>query len=144
MASKTVAIDIGSHTVKVLAARATKAGIQLQRFAVSEVDPGAVAGAGIGLKGAVCGIAGRDMNLRYSQVPPTPDWQLRNLMDLEIQDLAQQSGGSLSADYNLLPPQDPEAGIDTVLLALAKDEALERLGGFAKQAGGSVDGFTPN
>jgi len=144
MASKTVAIDIGSHTVKVLAARATKAGIQLQRFAVSEVDPGAVAGAGIGLKGSVCGIAGRDMNLRYSQVPPTPDWQLRNLMDLEIQDLAQQSGGSLSADYNLLPPQDPEAGIDTVLLALAKDEALERLGGFAKQAGGSVDGFTPN
>ena len=26
------------------------------------------------------------MTLRYSQVPPTPDWQLRNLMDLEIQD----------------------------------------------------------
>lgn len=144
MASKTVAIDIGSHTVRVLAARATKSGIQLQRFAVTEVDAGAVAGAGIGIKGAICGIAGRDMNLRYSQVPPTPDWQLRNLMDLEIQDLAQQSGGSLSADYNLLPPQDPEAGIDTVLLALAKDEALERLGGFAKQAGGSVDGFTPN
>lgn len=144
MASKTVAIDIGSHTVRVLAARATKSGIQLQRFAVTEVDAGAVVGAGIGLKGSICGIAGRDMNLRYSQVPPTPDWQLRNLMDLEIQDLAQQSGGSLSADYNLLPPQDPEAGIDTVLLALAKDEALERLGAFAKQAGGSVDGFTPN
>lgn len=144
MASKTVAIDIGSHTVKVLAARATKSGIQLQRFAVAEADAAAVAGTRIGLRGAVCGIAGRDMNLRYSQVPPTPDWQLRNLMDLEIQDLAQQSGGSLSADYNLLPPQDPEAGIDTVLLALAKDEALERLGGFAKQAGGSVDGFTPN
>lgn len=144
MASKTVAIDIGSHTVRVLAARATKSGIQLQRFAVTEVDAGAVTGAGIGLKGSICGIAGRDMNLRYSQVPPTPDWQLRNLMDLEIQDLAQQSGGSLSADYNLLPPQDPEAGIDTVLLALAKDEALERLGAFAKQAGGSVDGFTPN
>ncbi|MEY4673169.1 MAG: Type pilus biosis protein PilM [Planctomycetota bacterium] len=146
MASRTVAIDVGSHTVKVLGARVTKSGIQLQRFGVFDADAGArgVASGGIALKGAVCGLAGRDMNLRYSQVPPTPDWQLRNLMDLEIQDLAQQSGGTLSADYNLLPPQDPEAGVDTVLLALAKDESLERLGSFAKEAGGSVDGFTPN
>jgi type IV pilus assembly protein PilM len=84
------------------------------------------------------------MTLRYSQVPPTPDWQLRNLMDLEIQDLAQQSGGALSADYNLLPPPDPEAGIDTVLLALAKDDALDRLQAEVKQGGGSVAAFVPN
>ncbi|MFY9345384.1 MAG: pilus assembly protein PilM, partial [Planctomycetota bacterium] len=93
---------------------------------------------------AVCGLAGRDMTLRYSQVPPTPDWQLRNLMDLEIQDLAQQSGGSLSADFNLLPSQDPEAGVDTVLLALAKDEALDRRQQELRRAGGSAAAFVPN
>jgi Tfp pilus assembly PilM family ATPase len=77
-------------------------------------------------------------------VPPTPDWQLRNLMDLEIQDLSQQSGGTLSADYNLLPAQDPEAGVETVLLALAKDEGLERLQGEVAGGGGSVAAFVPN
>ena len=54
------------------------------------------------------------------------------------------SGGSLSADYNLLPPQDPEAGVDTVLLALAKDEALDRLQADVKEGGGSVAAFVPN
>ena len=126
MASKATAVDIGSHSIKVLVAQVGKHGVSLLRFGGVPAADGhpSLADAAIPLKDTTCGLAGRDMTLRYSQVPPTPDWQLRNLMDLEIQDLAQQSGGALSADYNLLPIED-DSGSDTVLLALAKDEALE-------------------
>jgi type IV pilus assembly protein PilM len=146
MAGKGVAIDIGGHSTKALALKLGKHGVKVTGFAALPADEG-TAGlqpGGQSLKNVVCGLSGRDMNLRYSQVPPTPDWQLRNLMDLEIQDLAQQSGGALSADYNLLPQVDPEGGVDTVLLALARDEALERMTGMVEEAGGSVEAFTPN
>ena len=141
MANKATAVDLGSHSAKVLIAEAGKHGVKVVRFAGLPRGEGEAAvslrQAGIPLAASLCG-------LRYSQVPPTPDWQLRNLMDLEIQDLAQQSGGTLSADYNLLPAQDPEAGVETVLLALAKDEALERLQGEITSGGGSVAAFVPN
>jgi len=145
MASKATAVDIGSHSAKVLVAQVGKHGVSVLRFAGLPGAEGnmSLAESGIPLKDSTCGLAGRDMTLRYSQVPPTPDWQLRNLMDLEIQDLAQQSGGALSADYNLLPIED-ESGSDTVLLALAKDEALERLQGDVAAGGGAVTAFVPN
>ena len=145
MASKATAVDIGSHSAKVLVAQVGKHGVSVLHFAgLPSADGGAsLAAAGVPLKDATCGLTGRDMTLRYSQVPPTPDWQLRNLMDLEIQDLAQQSGGQLSADYNLLPIED-ESGSDTVLLALAKDEGLERMQGEVQSAGGAVTAYVPN
>jgi type IV pilus assembly protein PilM len=147
MANKATAVDIGTHSSKVLVAQTGKHGVKILRFAGLPRGEGQaipLGQAGVPLAGCVVGLAGRDMTLRYSQVPPTPDWQLRNLMDLEIQDLAQQSGGTLSADYNLLPAQDLEAGVETVLLALAKDEALERLQGAVTGSGGSVAAFVPN
>lgn len=145
MASKATAVDIGSHSAKILVAQEGKHGVSVLRFAGLPSAEGNVslADAGIPLKDSTCGLAGRDMTLRYSQVPPTPDWQLRNLMDLEIQDLAQQSGGDLSADYNLLPIED-ESGSDTVLLALAKNEGLDRMQGQVASAGGAVTAFSPN
>ncbi|MCR9246750.1 MAG: pilus assembly protein PilM [bacterium] len=146
MAKKSVAVDIGNHSAKVLVAEAGKHGLKVTRFAglPRGENPVSLAESGVPLAGAVCGLAGKDMTLRYSQVPPTPDWQLRNLMDLEIQDLSQQSGGSLSADYNLLPVEDPEGAVETILLALAKDDALERLQGDIQEAKGSVAAFVPN
>tara|TARA_R110002072_G_scaffold228234_13_gene385453 strand:+ start:38140 stop:39750 length:1611 start_codon:yes stop_codon:yes gene_type:complete len=145
MASKATAVDIGSHSAKILVAQEGKHGISVLRFAglPSADDRVSLADSGIPLKDSTCGLAGRDMTLRYSQVPPTPDWQLRNLMDLEIQDLAQQSGGDLSADYNLLPLED-ESGSDTVLLALAKNEGLDRMQAMVAAGGGAVSAFVPN
>ena len=148
MANKAVAVDLGSHSAKILVAQVGKHGVRVLRFAALPRGEreGAISlrQAGVPLAGACVGLAGRDMTLRYSQVPPTPDWQLRNLMDLEIADLAQQSGGALSADYNLLPAQSEDAGVETVLLALAKDEALERLSSEITSSGGSVHGYVPN
>ena len=146
MAGRAVAVDVGSHSVKVIAIKAGKHGLAITGFASvpraeAEADLGQL---GISLKGVVAGIGGRDMILRYTQVPPSPDWQLKNLMELELQDLQGQSGGELSADYNLLPARaDDDSGMDTVLMALARNEALERTTELVQAAGGSIDAHVP-
>jgi len=146
MAGKAIAVDVGSHSTKVIEVKAGKHGVAITGFGIAPAaeGPRGVAALGLPLKGVVSGLAGREMTLRYHRVPPTPDAQLRNLMDLEIQDLASQSGGGLSADFNLLPAAEDGEGDDTVLLALAKDEALEARNDFLKSAGGSVAGYVPN
>ncbi|MEZ5962738.1 MAG: pilus assembly protein PilM [Planctomycetota bacterium] len=146
MASRAVAIDVGSHTVKVLAVKAGKRGLTVTAFASvpREEAESELRRLGISLKGVVAGVGGRDMILRYTQVPPSPDWQLKNLMDLELQDLQGQSGGDLSADYNLLPArEDDDSGMDTVLMALVRNEALERTSDLVQGAGGSIDAHVP-
>lgn len=146
MAGKATAVDPGSHTVKVLSLKDGKHGLEVSAFAAVPAQQGAegLAAAGIPLAGTVAGVAGRDMTLRYTQVPPAPDWQLRNLMELEISDLSSQSGDELSADYNLLPMTDEEADSDTILMALARNEALERVTALIGGAGGSVAAHVPN
>jgi type IV pilus assembly protein PilM len=144
--AKATAIDIGSHASKALVLRTSKKGLALLRFSAQARDGGDadLAALGVPLLGAIAGLAGRDMTLRYTQVPPTPDWQLKNLMELEIQDLAQQSGGELSADFNLLPVRDEEGGTETVLMALARNDALARQEELVRAAGGTIAGHVPN
>lgn len=146
MAGKAVAVDPGSHTWKVLSCKDSKHGLSVLRFGAIPASEGAagLAGLGIPLTGAVAGLAGRDMTLRYTQVPPSPDWQLRSLMDLEIQDISGQSGGELSADYNLLPISDEESGMDTVLMALARNDALDAVATVVRSARGTVAAHVPN
>ncbi|MBK8978082.1 MAG: pilus assembly protein PilM [Planctomycetes bacterium] len=146
MAGRALSIDVGSKNARVLVLEDGKRGLVVRRFMAfprSDLTAGLAAG-GIAAKGAVCGLGGRAMTLRYTQVPPTPDWQLRNLMELEIQDMAGQSGGELSADYNLLPIVDEEGGMETVLLAFAKNDALDETAGHVRAGGGSVDSHVPN
>ena len=146
MAGKAVAVDPGGHTIKVMALKDGKDGLQVSAFAsfpAGQKSEGLL-GTGISLSGVVAGVAGRDMTLRYTQVPPAPDWQLRNLMELEISELSSQSGDELSADYNLLPPTDEEAGSDTILMALARNEALQRVSDMLSEAKGSVSAHVPN
>ncbi len=146
MAGKAVAVDMGSHTTKVLELRDGKTGLKVMRFAAfpTEEADEELLQSGIPLKAAVVGLAGRDMTLRYTQVPPSPDWQLRNLMDLEIDELSSQSGDQLSADYNLLPVLGEEQDSETVLMALARNEALESVSETLQESGGSVAAHVPN
>jgi type IV pilus assembly protein PilM len=146
MPAKAVALDPGSFTWKILQCRDGRGGLAVTRFAaIRQKDAAAALRAqGISLKGLAVGLAGRDMTLRYTQVPPSPDWQLRSLMDLEIQDIASQSGGGLSADYNLLPKGEDGAEMDTVLMALARNDALDRVAAEVSAAGGSIAGHIPN
>ena len=48
------------------------------------------------------------MIIRYSQVPPVPEWRLRTLMKYEVDEVGSQSGGDVSADYRKLNLPDPE------------------------------------
>ena len=143
MGKQAISVDLGSHQKKVLVAESGKSGIAVKRYLAFGSDED-LAPAGLNLNNVVVGLAGRDMVLRYSQVPPSPDWQLKNLMDLEIQDLAAQSGGELSADYNVLPIADEESGMETVLMALARNDALARMTTAVQGSGGSVGAFVPN
>jgi type IV pilus assembly protein PilM len=146
MAGKSIAVDPGSYTITVLGLKDGKHGLEMTSFGAVPAKQGAqgLASLGLPLGGSVAGVAGRDMTLRYTQVPPAPDWQLRNLMELEIADLSSQSGDELSADYNLLPPTDEEADSDTILMALARNEALESVTELIGSAGGSIAAHVPN
>ncbi|MEO0478828.1 MAG: pilus assembly protein PilM [Planctomycetota bacterium] len=122
MSGTAQALDLGSKTARWLELKDGKRGLQLTGFAAGPKDS---ADLGRASGPAVLGLSGRSMTLRYSQVPPSPDWQLQNLMELEIEDLSGQTGGALSADYNLLPIEDEQGGMDTILLAFARDDALD-------------------
>ena len=157
MAKNGIGIDIGTDAIRVVSGVDKKGVFQVKSLlvlplsAAESSDPAArgrvlaQAVAEAGLKGeAIAGITGRDLMVRYNQVPPVPDWQLRQLMDFEVQELVDQSGDPLAADYNLIPVTSELTSDDTVLLALAKqatlDDHLEALGA----AGLGTRSFTPN
>ncbi len=84
----------------------------------------AVAAAGIPSAGALLSISGKDVILRYTQVPPVPDWRLKMLMDFEIGELSGRAGGEVASDYRVLEVPPDAAGNRTVLVGLAKVELL--------------------
>ena len=155
MARNAVGIDIGTDSIRVLSGVDQKgvfvvtdlATVPLPSKDLDARDRAAQVAAAVGsVKGdAICGLTGRDLVVRYTMVPPVPDWQLRQLMDFEIQEMTGQSGeDELSADFNLVPVSSDLTSDDIVLLALAKqsvlDDHLEVMGG----AGLVPKAFTPN
>ncbi len=156
--SKTgIGIDIGSRGVRVAVVSESKGTIRVQKLVQlplagdDEVDPAEIGAqlrdllASEKVKGAAtCGLTGRDVVLRYTQVPPVPDWQLRQLMEFEINEMASQSGEELSADFNLVPVASEMSNDDTVLLALAKPGIMASHRAVLDGAGLAVRAFTPN
>jgi Tfp pilus assembly PilM family ATPase len=92
------------------------------------------------------GVTGRDVNVRYVRVPRVPDWQLRNLMRFEVEEIGGQAAGGtqLASDFNLLPQLPEIEGEDVVLLAMARESLLEAHQQGLESVGGSLDAFTPN
>ena len=151
MANQAVGIDIGSHAVKIAVLErkgaSTKA-IRLFRGVIAgDADPARVQGAlqrsGIRGGNGLLGITGRDLIIRYTHVPPVPDWRLKLLMQFEINEVSGQSGGQVAADYRRLklPTESDE---ETVLVALARNTWLQPRLGAARGAGFSVGGGCPN
>ncbi len=90
------------------------------------------------------GLTGREVNIRYTRAPRVPDWQLRNLMRFEVEEIGEQAGAGVASDFNLLPPLPEIEGEDVVLLAMARENLLDaHLAGLAK-VGGVLDAFSPN
>jgi type IV pilus assembly protein PilM len=99
----------------------------------------------MGIRGeATLGVTGKEMIIRYTQVPPMPDWQLKQVMGFEIDDLAAQSGGDLAADYNRLNITSSLSDDDTVLLTLIRNSLLDRYMALLEGSRVKAAGFTPN
>jgi type IV pilus assembly protein PilM len=138
MAALGTGISIGSRTIRVLQVKKQKDGTWQVLKALSapydgeeapdsrRVAEGRSALQSAGAKGsALVGLSGRDLIMRYTQVPPVPDWRLEMLMNFEIQEVAEQSGGDVSAAYSKLEIDDTTTGDEIVLVALAKNGHLK-------------------
>ncbi|MGH7163043.1 MAG: pilus assembly protein PilM [Planctomycetota bacterium] len=151
MARQAIGIDIGSHAVKVALLQrkgATTRAVRLFRAPLAgDTDvarvQGAISRSGVRGGQALVGITGRDLIVRYTHVPPVPDWRLKLLMQFEINEVSGQSGGQVAADYRRLN-LPVESGEDTVLVALARDTLLQPRLQACRGAGLKAEGACPN
>src|SRR4030095_417886 len=152
MASTVVGVDLGTTCVRVIQGRAKGTSFVPARTAARPGDGAAPIDALVDAlresklraPRARLGLTGRDMMLRYSQVPRLADAQRRGLMKFEIEKLATQAGGNLASDFNLLPMPPGLTGDDTVLVALARNEALEAAASAMKGSRAAIGPSTPN
>jgi type IV pilus assembly protein PilM len=143
-------IDMGLRTAKFI--RGTYKGntFHVKDFAVNRVESTEVTDGwgtvdpGFKPTAARVGLSGRDVNVRYTRVPRVPDWQLRNLMRFEVEEIGDQSGTGVASDYNLLPEIPEIEGEDVVLLAMARESLLEEHASGLAKLGGKLDSFAPN
>lgn len=153
MANTGLGVTIGSHSLRAVKLRKKGDKYVLTGVFSDRLDESTrpVAGRALearGFKGtpATVGLTGRDVIIRYTQVPPVPDWRLRTLMKFEVDEVSQQSGGDVSADYRALNLPDPEAIRDeeTILVALARNKYLNELIRSLDNGGIKLAGGVPN
>jgi type IV pilus assembly protein PilM len=150
MARIVTGIDLGLRNAKLLRGHAKGNSFRVTGFAVlplaSREIPDGWAGLASPFKAGSSriGLTGRDVNIRYTRVPRVPDWQLRNLMRFEVEEIGDQSGSGVASDFNLLPQLPEVEGEDVVLLAMAREGLLEAHTAGVRAVGGSVEAFTPN
>ena len=149
-------IDIGAASVTVAALSGNGGSLALDYYRhylldvlVPEGDPtpGRIAhaiaaklnDAGVRPRNVRLGVSGRDAIIRYSHLPPMPDWRLKLLMEFEIADVAERTGEALSADFQVLPGSDG----NLVLVALAKDARVKEIVDAFADAGIEINGAVP-
>lgn len=156
MAALGTGVSIGSRTIRVLQVKKQKDGTWQVLKALSvpydgeeapdgrRVSEARAAMQSAGARGgALVGLSGRDLIMRYTQVPPVPDWRLEMLMNFEIQEVSEQSGGDVSAAYAKLEIDDTTTGDEIVLVALAKNGHLKPRLEALKAAGMDARGGCP-
>ncbi len=146
MSRRVVGLDVGAERTRLVEARLAKGALEILRAASVPTDTLGAALRERKLRGArvVVGVTGRDMILRTTQVPPVPDWQLRDLMGIEIDEVAEQSGDALSADWCRLAGAARHTDEDLVLLALVRDTLIESRTAELAAAGVKDPSFAPN
>ncbi|MEZ6007598.1 MAG: pilus assembly protein PilM [Planctomycetota bacterium] len=146
-------VTIGSHSLRGVLLKRKGEGFVVQRVFADRIsdETTPLAGralAGRGLKGVpvTLGLTGRDVIIRYTQIPPVPEWRLKTLMKYEVEEVSSQSGGDVSADYHKLTLPDPDGSRDddTVLVALARNRHLDRLSAALGSGGLKLGEATPN
>ncbi len=150
MARIVTGIDLGLRNAKLLRGHTKGNSFRVTGFAVLPLESREIADGWAGLAppfkpgSARIGLTGREVNIRYTRVPRVPDWQLRNLMRFEVEEIGDQSGSGVASDFNLLPQLPEIEGEDVVLLAMAREGLLEAHAAGVKAAGGAVEAFSPN
>jgi type IV pilus assembly protein PilM len=141
MARTLIGIDLGSRNLRLVAGTIKGTVFTITKIAQAEVklgdDPEAAILAALPdlaaelddkfrkkAGGARFGLSGKELIIRYTQVPPVPLWRLRLLMDFEVKEMAAQAGDSLASDYNLVTLPNAAQGDDTVLVAVCKESFL--------------------
>ena len=151
MPSQAIGVDIGSHSVKVAVIQ-KKGGVsratRLFRAPLGGDQDmvriqGALKRAGISGGPGLLGISGRDLIIRYTHVPPVPDWRLKLLMQFEINEVSGQTGDDVAADYRMLD-LPVEMDENTVLVALARNTWLSPRLAAATGSGIKAEGGCPN
>lgn len=142
-------IDLGTYSVKAIQGKDQKGSFVLTRAVVGRLtDAGDVAplleGAKFRASKAILGLTGRDTILRYTHVPPLPEYKLRNLMKFEVDEISSQSGGEVAADYAPLNVEVPEGGDEVVLIGMAKKEFLEENIHILRKAKVRISSTCPN
>ncbi|MDA1194617.1 MAG: pilus assembly protein PilM [Planctomycetota bacterium] len=136
MANTGLGVTIGGHSLRAVRLRKKGARYVVTHVFSDRLDDATrpVAGRALAARGfrgtpATVGLTGRDVIIRYTQVPPVPDWRLRTLMKFEVEEVSQQSGGDVSADYRALRLPDPDGSRadDTILVALARNKYLDEI-----------------
>ncbi|MCU0726415.1 MAG: pilus assembly protein PilM [Planctomycetes bacterium] len=160
MAGTGTGVVLGSHSVKVVQARVKGSVVRLSRVANLKLDSemaerpldgakvdrlaGLLAGAAARGGRTALGLTGRDLIVRYTHVPPVPDWRLAMLMKFEIEEVSEQSGGEVSADWARLELPESASADNTVLVALTKNAALLPRISVLDRAGLKLRGACPN
>ncbi len=150
MAKIVTGVDLGLRNAKFLRGHKKGNSFRVTSFAVRALESADIADGWSGLSLPFkpglsrVGLTGRDVNIRYTRVPRVPDWQLRNLMRFEVEEIGDQSGVGVASDFNLLPQLPEIEGEDVVLLAMAREGLLEQHVAGLAQLGGTAESFTPN
>ena len=154
MALKGLGCDVGSATVKLVEVEKQGGTFVPVRAVAIPVDAsgsfdgaalrGALTQAGIKTKAAVVGLSGKDLVVKYQQVPPVADFQLRKIVEFELAELKKQSGDELASDFNLMPVSADLTSDDIVVLALTREQNIVERSAVLASAGLSAKSFTPN
>src|SRR5262245_1659042 len=157
MGKRGLGIEIGATAIRIIAGQRKGDVFQVDQVARIALptgaadDPAAVKEAlaqatkpKLRAQKSLAGLTGRDLMIRYSQVPPVPDWQLRQMMGFEINEIRSRSNEPVATDFNLLPSVSELTNDDTVLLSVAKESLLSGIDDSLGELKLKPGGYVPN
>src|SRR5262249_31081223 len=154
MAARGLGIDEGTATIKAVEVEkrgATLVPVKAAALAAADDggwDPAAPAAtlkqAGGGAGDAGLGVTGQDLVIKYQQVPAVPDFQLRKIVQFELEEIRRQSGDDLAADYNVMQVAADLTSDDIVMLALTREARLAERGAALAGARLKARHYAPN
>jgi type IV pilus assembly protein PilM len=153
MATVGLGVTVGSHTLRAVQVRRKGSAFAVTRALSMRIEESmrpeagrVLAAKGFQGQSVMVGLSGRDVIIRYNQVPPVPEWRLKNLMKFEVMEVSGQSGGEVASDYRKLNLPDPDGtrGEETVLVALARSAYIDPLFASMNGAGLKVFAGCPN